>query len=224
MAHHYCKIEIEGDSLNFKAVKTDGTVVDSLAFSGFNSPPAIISKPDTIAFIDSLYQYQVIAEDNNGDTLTYSLVTAPFWLSIDSTNGLIEGGPGVFSVGDTMVTARVDDGRGRNDTQTYTLHIHPTVGIDSETNQVPQQYALHQNYPNPFNPTTTINYQIPELSFVTLKVFDVLGSKVATLVNEEKAAGTYDIELNAVNLPSGIYFYKLQAGDFVETKKMVLMK
>jgi hypothetical protein len=88
----------------------------------------------------------------------------------------------------------------------------------------PSRYNLKQNYPNPFNPSTTIKYQIPELSFVTLIVYDVLGNEVATLVNEEKPLGNYEVEFNAINLPSGIYFYRLQAGNFVETKKMILMK
>jgi len=86
------------------------------------------------------------------------------------------------------------------------------------------EYELSQNYPNPFNPSSTISYQIPELSFVTLKVYDVLGSEIITLVNEEKVVGSYEIEFDATLLPSGIYFYRLQAGSFVETKKMVLMK
>jgi hypothetical protein len=85
-------------------------------------------------------------------------------------------------------------------------------------------YNLEQNYPNPFNPNTTINYQIPELSFVTLKVYDVLGSEITTLVNEEKPVGSYEVEFDATILSSGVYFYRLQAGSFVETKKMVLMK
>ena len=85
-------------------------------------------------------------------------------------------------------------------------------------------FYLSQNYPNPFNPNTLMKYQIPELSFVTIKVFDVLGSKIVTLVNEEKQAGSYEVEFDATSLPSGIYFYRLQAGSFVETKKMVLVK
>ncbi len=91
-------------------------------------------------------------------------------------------------------------------------------------NEVLSNFTLLQNFPNPFNPTTTINYQIPDLSFVTLKVFDVLGSEVATLVNEEKPVGTYEITWYADKLPSGIYYYRIKAGSFVETKKMVLMK
>jgi len=89
---------------------------------------------------------------------------------------------------------------------------------------VPDVYSLHQNYPNPFNPSTTIKYQIPELSFVTLKVYDVLGNEVSILVSEEKVIGSYEVELDATGLPSGAYFYRLQAGSFVETKKMVLVK
>ena len=85
-------------------------------------------------------------------------------------------------------------------------------------------YSMHQNYPNPFNPSTTIKYQIPELSFVTLKVYDVLGNEIKTLVSDEKSAGHFQVEYDASSLPSGIYFYRLQAGSFVETKKMVLMK
>ena len=97
-------------------------------------------------------------------------------------------------------------------------------GINDYIPQIPTDYALYQNYPNPFNPSTTIYYSIPELSLVTLKVYDVLGSEITTLVNEEKLIGSYEVEFNATTLPSGIYFYKLQAGNFVETKKMVLMK
>jgi len=110
------------------------------------------------------------------------------------------------------------------------------VGIAENETNLPIEYALKQNYPNPFNPTTKIKYQIPELSFVTLKVYDVLGSEIITLVNEEKPIGSYEVEFNSHsgavrNLPSGIYFYRLQvytanggAGNYVETKKMVLMK
>jgi predicted GH43/DUF377 family glycosyl hydrolase len=89
---------------------------------------------------------------------------------------------------------------------------------------LPISYKLFQNYPNPFNPTTTIKYQIPELSFAAIKVFDILGKEVVTLVNEEKPAGYYEVEFNATSLASGIYFYQLQAGSLVETKKMVLIK
>ncbi|MBT8380687.1 MAG: T9SS type A sorting domain-containing protein [Ignavibacteria bacterium] len=85
-------------------------------------------------------------------------------------------------------------------------------------------YILEQNYPNPFNPNTTIKYQIPELSFTTIKVYDVLGNEVATLINEELSAGEYENEFDATDLTSGIYFYQLLTGEFIQTKKMVLLK
>jgi hypothetical protein len=98
------------------------------------------------------------------------------------------------------------------------------TSVESNNSEIPSSFELEQNYPNPFNPSTTINYSIPASSFVTLKLYDVLGNEIANLVNEEKEAGRYSVEFNATTLPSGIYFYRLQAGSFVETKKMVLMK
>ncbi|MGQ9806643.1 MAG: T9SS type A sorting domain-containing protein, partial [Chlorobiales bacterium] len=89
---------------------------------------------------------------------------------------------------------------------------------------LPRTFALEQNYPNPFNPTTVIAYQLPVASEVKLEVYDVLGRKVMTLVNARQDAGSYNLTLNANNLSSGVYFYRLQAGNFVQTKKMMLVK
>lgn len=97
------------------------------------------------------------------------------------------------------------------------------VSVEEE-DQIPASFELGQNYPNPFNPSTKIIYQIPEANLVTLKVYDVLGSELATLVNEEKSTGSYEVEFIASALSSGIYFYRLQAGKFTETKKLVLLK
>ena len=94
----------------------------------------------------------------------------------------------------------------------------------AENDQQPYEFSLRQNYPNPFNPTTEIRYQISEVSRVTLKVFDVLGREVATLVNEAKAPGKYEIQFDASNLSSGVYYYQLRAGSFVATKKMLLIR
>jgi hypothetical protein len=92
------------------------------------------------------------------------------------------------------------------------------------TIQIPTEYKMDQNYPNPFNSLTNINYSIPVKSTVILKVFDLLGRESATLANKEKPAGVYNVEFKNNNLSSGIYFYRLQAGSFVETKKMILLK
>lgn len=97
------------------------------------------------------------------------------------------------------------------------------LSIDDEY-ILPQKFELHQNYPNPFNPITLIKYQIPEVSFVKLKVYDVLGNDVAILVNEEKPAGEYEVEFDGTGLTSGVYFYQLKVENYIKTKKMVLMK
>jgi hypothetical protein len=88
----------------------------------------------------------------------------------------------------------------------------------------PVEYALEQNYPNPFNPVTTIKYNLPSKNLVTIKVYNLLGEELKTLVNEEKEAGSYEVEFNAVSLVSGIYFYSIKAGDFTAVKKMILLK
>jgi hypothetical protein len=85
-------------------------------------------------------------------------------------------------------------------------------------------YYLSDAYPNPFNPSTTIRYRIPEAGLVTLKVYDVLGREVATLVNEEKLTGSYEVEFDGSNLSSGVYFYQLKAGSFIQTRKMICLK
>jgi hypothetical protein len=95
----------------------------------------------------------------------------------------------------------------------------------AEQNEVSlNQYSLGQNYPNPFNPTTQINYSIKEAGLVQLKVYDILGSEVAILVNTNKEAGNYSVSFDASQLPSGVYFYKMQSGNYISTKKMILIK
>lgn len=98
------------------------------------------------------------------------------------------------------------------------------LDIRQETGVVAKNYSLTQNYPNPFNPSTSIRFSVPNSGMVSLKVFDVLGREVRTLLNEEKHAGTYTVSFDMKNLSSGIYFYRIQSGSFVDTKKMILMK
>ena len=95
---------------------------------------------------------------------------------------------------------------------------------DADDDKLPSKFSLEQNYPNPFNPTTSISYQLTAFSHVMLKVYDLLGREVATLVDEMKQPGRYEVKFNGSNISSGTYFYRLQAGDFISTKKLVLMK
>jgi len=103
-----------------------------------------------------------------------------------------------------------------------TFEYSNVVEISINTTSI--DFGLKQNYPNPFNPTTTITYSLPKSTFVTLKVYDIIGEEIAELVNEKKDSGTYDVTWNAQNIPSGVYFYKITAGEYSKTIKMILLK
>ena len=98
------------------------------------------------------------------------------------------------------------------------------IGIQPISTNIPEEYLLYQNYPNPFNPVTTIRFDVPKTSFVKLAVYDILGKENETIIDEQLSSGTYEIQWNASGYTSGVYFYKIRAGDYVSTKKMVLLK
>jgi hypothetical protein len=104
------------------------------------------------------------------------------------------------------------------------LFFDNPTSIESDYSAIPTKLEVYQNFPNPFNPITTIKWQLPERAFVTLKIYDVLGREVVTLVDEELNAGQHETVYNASGISSGVYFYKIKAGSFVETKKMILLK
>ncbi|MBI5403749.1 MAG: T9SS type A sorting domain-containing protein [Ignavibacteriae bacterium] len=97
------------------------------------------------------------------------------------------------------------------------------VIVNNISTEIPEKYSLSQNYPNPFNPSTNLKYQIKDSRFVTLKVFDITGKEITTLVNEKQSPGTYEVKFEAEYLPSGVYFYKIAVGDYSEAKKMILI-
>ena len=100
----------------------------------------------------------------------------------------------------------------------------PIDFVDSDNENLPQEFKLEQNYPNPFNPSTTIRFSLNKPSFVSLAVFDVLGNRVKQLIESNVSNGQHQIQFDASQLSSGMYFYRLQSGDFIETKKMLLIK
>jgi hypothetical protein len=134
-------------------------------------------------------------------------------------------------------TIRALDFKTTGDTTIFAGGAHPTIttgqgvfeyswpplGISDPT-LIPSKFFLEQNYPNPFNPNTVIKFGIPSQSFVTIKVYDASGSEVRTLVNEQKSPGYYEISFGGEGLSSGVYFYAIRAGDFIRTKKMILIK
>jgi polyhydroxybutyrate depolymerase len=187
------------------------------------------------------------------------LTTFDFWIQLNEcTQSVIDTFPDInLSDGSIVISEKFTDGINNNEVWLYKVegggHDWPgssgNIDINASEeiwnffdqsiqnnilnvskNRMWYSFELYQNYPNPFNPNTTINFSIPKSSFVALKIYDVLGSEIVTLVNEEKPVGSYEIEWNASALPSGIYFYRLQvyapgrAGSFFETKKMILLK
>ena len=155
------------------------------------------------------------------------------WVSTSPTSGVI--GPGdsaavelrIHPAGlraDTLYTGRLRITGNTPDISVIRLGLRTTTTGVGTGAEVPAVFALEQNYPNPFNPTTAINYQLAAASHVSLKVFDVLGREVATIVNETKAAGKYNVVWDARNVASGLYFYRLEAGTFMAMKKMLLLK
>jgi photosystem II stability/assembly factor-like uncharacterized protein len=180
-------------------------------FSADISDAAIIGPDRIIAVGDS---GKILITTNNGDSWTSqssSTTNNLFCVSFsDMNNGWVVGDRGTIL---------------------HTTNGGATFVEEEQIDEVPTEFLLAQNYPNPFNPSTKIKYQIPASlnpsqggTLVTLKVFDILGSEVATLINEEKTIGTYELTWNATYLPSGVYFYQLKAGEFIQTKKMLLLK
>ncbi|GEM_PF-6864908 len=199
---------------------------------GFNYSPVITSLPDTVARVDSLYEYQVTASDNNGDTLIFRLTTAPSFLGIDSVSGLIQGTPQTGDQGEHTVVVEVDDQNGGTDAQTFTLNVQAATGIESYSGQIPKQFIVFQNYPNPFgnglpignSSSTKIKFGLPGSASVRIDIFNMLGQKITTLVNKNFSAGFHVIDFRAKNLATGTYIYMIRAGKFEEARKMFILK
>jgi hypothetical protein len=191
-------------------------------------PKLIWSKhPDITNVID----YKIYRNHANGGWQYLTTKSSSIFEYIDSTITIIEGMPQANETSTQYrITATHRPTRDLVETSpSNTILYHRVEGQglekqNSESTSNDFTYNLNQNYPNPFNPSTTIRYQIPQDGVVTLKIYDILGSEVATLVQEEKVAGKYEVNFNASTLSSGVYIYKIQAGDFTNSKKLILLK
>jgi len=220
------------DSIHYNQHLLDIQILTELSDRPINNFPFMLQVGLSItefSFLDSLYaEVQVIRNDSilvsqNNYIISRSLFRAN--IDLDSTTIMIGDKIKIRAIAtdNTIFENYSSD----PDSGFYEFMVLPASTSVISTESLIKKFALNQNYPNPFNPVTTITYQIPERGIVTLKVYDVLGNEVTTLVNEESTtggAGIYDVEFNATGLPTGIYFYQLRAGEFIETKKMILLK
>lgn len=149
----------------------------------------------------------------------YTSPSPPFYVRTISYSFMTKSGAAV----EVAASDTASSNSGVIQTSGVTWSSSNTTGVEHGA-QIPTQYSLAHNYPNPFNPSTKIGWQSPTGSWQTLRVYDVLGNEVATLVDEYKSAGVYEVDFSPTDLASGAYFYRLQAGDFVETKTMLLIK
>ncbi len=130
----------------------------------------------------------------------------------------------VQRLGSKTETRQITLGTTNQDTINFYLDTLNVIGIVNINSNIPDNFSLKQNYPNPFNPQTKIRFDIRKASFTELKIYDMLGREIKTLVNENLKPGEYEVSFNAASLPSGVYFYRISTESFTETKKMMLIK
>jgi len=170
-------------------------------------------------------------DGNNVETLVSNnptpVLQTPYGIALDLTEGKIYWAD--FGM-EKIMSANLDGSdvqevisSGLHEPSYVSLYLIPTA-IDDEITSVPNKYVLHQNYPNPFNPSTTIKFSIPTEEFTTLTIYDILGNQISELVSDVLPAGNHKYFFNAESLTSGVYFYKIKAGEFFDTKKMMVLK
>ncbi len=251
---YIANIEVTGNSVYLKSDKLykttdDGANWSALGTNGIDNPSRINAYTESngraIVYIWDINNPQVLySDDGNSWSLASGLGEGNSVNSFMVDNNIVFAGTkhGVFiSEDDGKTWVSKSEGIGRRDVQEvfsqgkyYVASVwdravwfiaKPKItSIETANTDIPESFILQQNYPNPFNPTTTISYAIPNSGFVELKIYDMLGSEVAVLVNKEQLLGNYKVEFNASTLSSGIYFYKLQSGNFSITKKLILLK
>jgi hypothetical protein len=204
---------------------------DTVWTARYNGPVSSADVPLSVAFDKLSNVYVTGYSEGNGTvsdyaTLKYNLTGAEQW--VIRYNGLGNGSDvansiAVDTMGNVFITGSSFGSGTGNDIVTI-KYSQSLTGVLTDGSNSPKDYHLLQNYPNPFNPSTKIRYAISKTAFTTLKVYSILGQEIATLINEEKAPGVYEVNFDGLNLTSGTYIYKLQAGNFVETKKMILLK
>jgi hypothetical protein len=228
------------------AVSAKSSMLANTAFFATAGPIAIdkvtITTTDTIPNPGNALRYRVSLR-NNGLTYTVKNITARITCSDTSvvliTNPIAYGdiSPGQLSTGQGTQVIRFSASRPGNYSVEFPVHISSggilfwtetfrvtVTGVPQSKAETPNSFSLEQNYPNPFNPSTTIRYGLPARSHVSLTVFNTLGQRVSTITDGEQNAGYHSVRFDATNLSSGVYYYRIQAGSYVDTKKFLLVR
>jgi len=217
-------------TVTFKVTDAGGLFVEKAAtitVANVNRAPTIYmglptANPIPVHNVPVYWEKPIVASDPDGDPLSYSLEAPPEGASI-TADGIFSWAPVPQQAGRSfVVTVKVSDGS-LFDIKSYTLKVADDV-VGVEVEGMPTEYTLLQNYPNPFNPSTTIYFGIPKESSVKISVFNILGQEVTTLLNKTLNAGFHKVTFDASGLNTGMYIYKIEAGSFVEVKKMLYVK
>ncbi len=203
------------------------SVTAKITVTNINTAPSFVlpgakQMKDTTILGGKYLLFNFVAIDPEGDAVTYTLVNPPAGASIANTTGLFVWRPVNTQAGKHQIVVVASDATLSTQSRIITIQVDKDVKVLDEG--IPVAYELFQNYPNPFNPSTSIKFALPKESMVKLSVFNILGQEVGTLVNSTLVAGFHSINFNAVNLPSGMYIYKIDAENFTQIKKMILMK
>lgn len=196
----------------------------SVVVANANAAPTFTAElqNQTIEFGQTItFKYE--ASDPDGDVLVYGFDgESPDGATLDAATGEFSWTPEANQTAIYLIKVRVGDSHGGIATTQAEITVTAITGVDGLG--IPEEFALEQNYPNPFNPTTVIRYGLPEQSNVVLRVYNILGQEVATLVNTVQPAGWHEVNFNATQLSTGLYIYRIEAKDFVSIKKMMLVK
>ena len=183
---------------------------------------AIMANNETITpAVDNVFGFAFNQHDNDGAARRQASVMWAAVLNDAVWSNVKYHGTVKFLAGNKLQFIPTNNMTGVTNTTPYD---GSAAGVEQTSSLIPREFGLNQNYPNPFNPSTTIEFALPKQATVELAVYNLLGQRIAVLVNEDLQAGYYQTSFDAHSLPSGVYFYRIQAGSFVQTKKLMLLK